>query len=170
MKKWTTLIELIVVMAVLTIIMAVWSLKISNNSKDKAIQSEIISVYNTLNNHNKNITRWKWWGSVQPRTIIWNTYAQSWLIISGRTLWNWNIAWKKIEFALNSWSTIILWQNIELSWQENHNLYLNICKKPKEYNAVHQCEWSGIIAQIRFTEIANNITLIWTGEFSSYNQ
>lgn len=166
MKKWVTLIELIVVMAVLTIIMAVWSLRISNNSKDKALQSEVISVYNILNNHNKNITRWKWWVNSRYFSGFW--YAQSGLVISGR---NDNINGKKIEFQLCSWNSITLGENILLSWdcKEDHNLYLNICKNKKE-TSVHRCTWSGLIAQIRFTEIANNITLIWTGEFSSYNQ
>lgn len=162
MKTWISLIELIVVMAVLTIIMAVGSLRISNNNTDKATQAEAISVYNTLNTHNKNISKWKSWAKTWE--IIWDNKASSWLNIP--TI-SWNIKSNKIEFQVCSWK-IILWKNIILTWDCKSTPYITLCKTEKK-NDVHECTGNNTIAQIKFTEISNNISLIWTWEFSNYN-
>lgn len=161
MKKWMTLIELIAVMSILAIVMSIWSLRIANTQHNKEAKQEIINLYNTFNTHNNNIQRWKSWSI--DRTLEWSNDIMTWLNITNSG-WNSFITWTNIWFSY-SW-IINLGKNIKHSWYSwtwipTSTLY--ICEK-NESNCMEKA-----IAEIKFSEKTNTISLIWTWTFKKNN-
>lgn len=171
MKKWMTLIELIAVLVVLATLMGVGSIRIIHSQENKWAKQEIAALYNTFTSHNMNISRWKSWSKAWNMMrnnnsgnviLIENPYnEEEWIIRI--------ITWEKITFSYCSWSTI-LWKNIEqtwdcLTWSIPHFSTLYICEKWSE------CWESSteLLAEIKFYEITNNISLIWTWKFKQIN-
>lgn len=166
MKKWMTLIELIVVMGILATLMTVWTLRISVTQNNQQSKQDIINIYNTFNTHNNNISRWKSW-SVE-RILDWRWDEMTWLTINREGLAPIIISWENLSFSYCSW-TVTLWKNIRHSLDcmgdstpPKSTIY--ICDKKNI-----TCTWWNIVAEITFTETINTISLIRTWKFIKYN-
>ena len=161
MKRWMTLIELIIVISILAMLMTIWSIKIAENQWNKDIQQEITNVYNIFNSHNRNISRWKsgsqvWilsWDDIKDSIVVRFPDNSTWRVITG----------ENISFGYCSWSTV-LWKDIIHSWgciiwTWNYSI-LSIRDKKST---------GELYAEIIFTQIANTVSIIWTWKFSKYN-
>ena len=171
MKKWMTLIELVAVIAVLATIMGIGSIRLVRSQENKWAKQEITTIYNTFTSHNRNISRWKSWS--RKWQMSWNPNTGNIISIVNPDNESQTriITWEKITFSYCSWYSI-LWKNIEHNWDcrtwENNPIFstLYICEKWEE-NCWESKPW--LLAEIKFYETTNNISLIWTGKFKQTN-
>lgn len=145
MKRWFTLIEIVLVVLIIAIIVWTTSIRMDGFTTNRNIRQETITVYNKISNEWRDLLRWKWNNNLI--NITWNTTGIY-------------INWKMLS-----------WENIFFSWIDN--TWFSLTEKNFQTWTIHiyKTKETWEIAQIEIIEAPmNEIKLIRTWEFSWYNK